>query len=132
MQTRDEKAWSPYLAGALTGLVIILSVLLSGKYFGVSTSFARSAGMIERMLSPDRFSSLEYFVKYAPKIDWQLMFVIGIGLGSFLSATTSQTFQLTAVPRMWEERFGSSRLKRALVALSGGAIAMFGARLAGG
>jgi hypothetical protein len=132
VQTHNEKAWSPYLAGALTGLVIVLSVFISGQYFGVSTTFARSAGMIGRFVSPERFSSLEYFVKYAPNINWQFMFVIGIGLGSFLSAATSHTFKLTAVPDMWEQRFGPSRLRRALFALSGGAIALFGARLAGG
>ena len=47
MKNLNGKVWSPYLAGALTGLVMILSVGISGKYFGVSTTFVRSAGMIE-------------------------------------------------------------------------------------
>lgn len=34
----------PYVAGALSGLVIVGSVWLTGKYAGASTSFVRGAG----------------------------------------------------------------------------------------
>jgi hypothetical protein len=32
------KYWNPYLAGACAGLVLVLSVWISGNYFGASTS----------------------------------------------------------------------------------------------
>jgi hypothetical protein len=37
-----------------------------------------------------------------------------------------------AVPPMWEARFGASRAKRGTMAVLGGAVLMFGARLADG
>ena len=132
VNTKEGKGWNPYVAGALTGLLMVLSVAFSGKLFGVSTTFARAAGMVEQVFDPGHVAVLEYFKKYAPKIDWQFMFVIGIVIGSFISATTSRTFHLQAVPDMWQRRFGSSRGMRAVVAFIGGTIALYGARLAGG
>lgn len=124
--------WNPYIAGALTGLLLVFSVWFTGKYVGASTTFVRSVGFIEKVFDSERVSKMEYFKKELPKIDWQFLFVIGIFFGSLLSSTTSGTFKLQAIPTMWEKRFGPSKFKRAIAAFSGGAIAMFGARLADG
>jgi uncharacterized protein len=133
MIQRENGAWSPYLAGALSGVVGILSVWIAGKYFGASTSFVRTAGMIEQIFGPERVAQMAYFIKVAPKIDWQWMFMIGILLGAFIAAVTSGSFRLQAVPDMWAERFGAQSIgKRAVFAFIGGAVAMFGARLADG
>jgi hypothetical protein len=131
--TKDKDGgWNPYLAGALVGLLMILSVVVTGKYFGASTTFVRSAGFIEKALNPERVGKMEYFIKEVPKIDWQWMFVAGIFFGSFIASKTSKSFSIQAVPTMWEGRFGPERGKRAIVAFLGGAVAMFGARLADG
>jgi uncharacterized protein len=133
MKQRENGAWSPYLAGALSGVVGILSVWIAGKYFGASTSFVRTAGMIEQIFGPERVAQMAYFIKVAPKIDWQWMFMIGILLGAFIAAVTSGSFRLQALPDMWAERFGAQSIgKRAVFAFIGGAVAMFGARLADG
>ncbi len=126
------RGWNPYLAGSLTGLVIILSAWNAERYFGASSCFVRSAAMIEQLFSAGRVAGMDYFKRFAPVIDWQWMFVIGILIGSFVSSITSGSFKLQAVPDMWKERFGEGRLKRGLAAFSGGIILMFGARLAGG
>ena len=131
MQQKDN-AWNPYLAGGLAGLLIVLSVWLTGKYFGASTSMVRSAGMIEQLFSPEHVAQLKYFIKETPKIEWQWMFVFGIFIGALISAVTSGSFKVQAVPDMWQQRFGSAPLPRGLAAFSGGVIAIFGARLAGG
>ena len=133
MQNQEkDKGWSPYLAGALTGVVMILSVWFAGKYFGASTTFVRTAGMIEKIFNAERVAKMEYFIQEAPKIDWQWMFVVGILIGSFIAARTSASFQWQAVPDMWQSRFGASPVKRGGVAFVGGLVAMFGARLADG
>lgn len=132
MNNRADDGWSPYLAGALSGVVLIVSVLIAGKYFGASTSFVRSAGLIEKIFSPERVSQIAYFQSKTPKIDWQWMFVVGILLGSLISSVTSASFRWQAVPDMWKSRFGTSVGKRAIVAFLGAVVAMFGARLAGG
>ncbi len=132
MGTKEDKGWSPYLAGALSGLVIILSAWSAGQYFGSSTCFVRTAGMIEQLFSSKRVARMDYFVRFMPQIDWQWMFVAGILIGAFISSITSGSFQLRAVPDMWAARFGSSAFKRGVVAFAGGIILMVGARIAGG
>jgi hypothetical protein len=132
MSGTPGKGWNPYLAGALTGLVMIFSIWLTDKYFGASTTFVRTAAMLESLAAPERVAGMPYYVKNAPKFDWQWLFVAGIFLGALLSAKLFNDFRLEAVPPMWQERFGPGRWKRGLVALAGGAVAMFGARLADG
>ncbi|SHJ85258.1 hypothetical protein SAMN02745216_02388 [Desulfatibacillum alkenivorans DSM 16219] len=128
----EKKYWSPYLAGACAGLVLVLSVWFTGKYFGASTSFVRSVGLLENAISPERVSQMDYFIKTTPKIEWQWMFVFGIFIGSLLASRLSGTFKMQAVPEMWRNRFGPRISTRAIVAFLGGLVAMFGARLAGG
>jgi len=132
MTQEEGKGWNPYIAGALTGLLLIFSVWFTGKYVGVSTTFVRSAGYIEQVFDADRVSQMAYFKKEMPKIDWQFLFVVGIFVGALVSSTTSRSFRSEAVPARWAGRFGSSVSKRAVAAFIGGTIAMFGARLADG
>ena len=124
--------WSPYVAGALIGVVSWFSVLTAGKYLGVSTTFVRTIGMIESILTAERVASLPYFMKEKPIVDWQWMEALGILIGAFIAAKLSGDFQVRFVPHMWEKRFGPSRLKRWGVAFLGGMISMFGARMADG
>ncbi len=127
-----KKQWSPYFAGALTGVVIILSVWIAGQYFGASTSFVRTAGIIENTISADKVARIDYYQRVAPRLDWQWFFVAGILIGSLISAVSGGTFKWQAVPDMWRSRFGNTPLKRGLTAFAGGTILMFGARMADG
>ncbi len=134
----DDGGWSPYLAGALVGLLAIASVLatthLLGKtsYLGASTTFVRAAGFVERAVSPEHVASNEYYAETKVRVDWQFMLVVGIVLGALISSAMDGSFRLEGVPPTWEERFGPSIGKRAAAALIGGAVAMVGARLADG
>jgi len=132
MNDKNNGGWSPYLAGALTGGVIILSALIAGNYFGASTCFVRVSGYIEQLFSPARVEGITYFKWFSPKVDWQVMMVLGILIGSFISSKQDGSFQIKSVPDMWSARFGSSPVKRGAFAFLGGIILMFGARLAGG
>lgn len=132
MNVLREKTWSPYAAGALAGLLLILSVVITGKYFGASTTFVRAAGLIEQTVAPDKVAGMEYFIKEKVKIDWQFLFVVGVLFGSLASAWLSGEKKAVAVPKMWEGRFGPSRARRWIAAFLGGTVAMFGARLADG
>ncbi len=131
-KNQEPEGWNPYIAGALTGLLLVFSVWFTGKYVGASTTFVRSAGYIEKIFDAGRVAKMEYFIKEMPKIDWQFLFVVGIFFGSLISSTTSKSFRWQGVPAMWEARFGANKAKRAVIAFFGGAIAMFGARLADG
>ena len=129
----NDGGWSPYLAGGLSGIVSILSVWIAGHYLGASTTFVRTVGLFEEFVSPERVAQMEYFIKTTPKIDWQWMFVVGIFIGALIAAVSSKSFKWQGLPDLWQQRFGSeSRGKRAVFAFTGGAIAMYGARLADG
>lgn len=133
-----DGGWSPYLAGALLGVLAIVSVYattqLMGKtnYLGASTTFVRAAGLLERTVAPERVAENEYFTKEKVRVDWQFMLVLGIFIGSLLASTTDGSFKMESVPPVWRERFGSSIGKRAAGALFGGMVAMVGARMADG
>lgn len=132
MSREQGKSWSPYVAGALSGLVSIGSVYFADKYLGASTTFVRTAGIIEQQFAPEKVKTMEYFIKEKPIVDWQTLFVAGIFVGAFFAALMFNDFKKQAVPPMWEKRFGPSIGKRAVFAFLGGAVAMFGARLADG
>ncbi|MEQ8163537.1 MAG: YeeE/YedE thiosulfate transporter family protein, partial [Smithellaceae bacterium] len=85
-----QKKWSPYIAGALAGLLLVLSVYLTGKYFGASTTFVRASGFIEQTVAPEKVAEMAYFIKEKVKVDWQFLFVVGVFFGSLLSAWTSR------------------------------------------
>jgi uncharacterized membrane protein YedE/YeeE len=132
MSQSGSKPWNPYLAGALTGLLMVASVWVSGKYFGASTTFVRATGMIESVAAPERVRSMAYFLKEAPKVDWQFMFLAGILLGSLAASLASRTFKVAPVPDSWSGRFGPAVRPRAVAGFLGGVLAMYGARLADG
>ena len=100
--SNDGKPWSPYLAGALAGLVSIGSVWFAGKYFGASTTFVKTAGMVEQLFSPERVAQMEYFVKNAPGVDWQSMFLVGIFAGALIASLSDGSFRLQKLPPLWE------------------------------
>jgi hypothetical protein len=132
MNILKRREWSPYLAGAMIGVVSWFSVITTGKYLGVSTTFVRSIGMIESIFAQDRVTALPYFLKEEPVIDWQWMEVLGILIGAFIASKLSGDFKKRFIPPMWERHFGPSRFKRWVIAFFGGIILMFGARMADG
>jgi glycerol uptake facilitator-like aquaporin len=132
MKVMTRRGWSPYIAGGLVGVLLVMSVFLTGKYFGASTTFVRTAGMIEQAVAPEHAAGQEYYQKEKIKIEWQWMFVAGIFFGALAAAAFTKDFKSTPVPPMWESRFGSSKAKRWIAAFLGGIVLMFGARMADG
>ena len=134
----EDGGWSPYLAGALLGLLAIASVYAStqwlGKtnYLGASTTFVRAAGLLERTVAPEHVAANEYFTKEKVRVDWQFMLVLGIFMGALISSASGKSFKWEDVPPTWDKRFGPSAGKRAAGAFLGGIVAMVGARMADG
>ncbi len=133
-----RKNWNPYVAGALVGVLAVLSVVLTTKfigkpkYLGASTTFVRVTGLIEKTFAPKYVEENKYFKSKKVKIDWQAMLVFGIFFGALVSSLVDGSFKSEKLPPMWQEKFGDNRLKRGVVSFVGGLIAMFGVRLAGG
>ncbi len=131
MDWLKKESWSPYVGGAIIGFLSWIAFLTVAP-LGASTSYVRTSGMIENIFASDHVRILPYFIKEAPVIDWQWMFVIGVLIGAFISARLSGTLYKRFVPVMWEERFGGNRVRRWLFAFFGGVILMFGTRMADG
>ena len=131
-------SWRPYVAGALVGVLATLSVFVSTKvldkpkYLGASTTFVRAAGMVERAVAPGHVARNDYYQKEKPTFDWQFMLVVGILIGAFGASLVDGSFPMGALPPTWCRTFGNKVSARAVGAVLGGIVAMFGARLAGG
>ncbi|HCU37226.1 MAG TPA: hypothetical protein DGT21_17840 [Armatimonadetes bacterium] len=124
--------WSPYLAGALIGVLSWLSFYLVGKPIGTSTTYVRVFGMLARLVAPRTVAENEYMRETGIKVEWQMLVVFGVLLGGLVSALAAGTFGLRWVPDFWTATFGAAIWPRLMVALFGGFLVGFGARWADG
>jgi len=126
--------WNPYLVGALIGVLSILTFTLADKPIGISTGIAQASGACAMpVIGADGVATNAYWAKKAvPAWDYGSLFVLGSFFGALVSALVSGSFKLESVPPLWRERFGPSVGKRFLAAFLGGAVIIFGARLADG
>lgn len=128
----EGAAWSPYLVGALIGVLSMATFYFSDKPLGISTSYARLAGLVGNLFSKGHTETLKFYQDKKPKIEWEVMLLFGVILGAFIAAYTGGEIAAAWVPALWQERFGPDVSLRWGVAFLGGAIMAYGARLAGG
>jgi len=128
-----RESWSPYIVGAGIGIVSWLAFFLVDKPMGMSTEISKFSGWLASLfVGMDAVAENAYWAKKMPKFGYSTVFLIFTALGSFISAVSSKSFRIEKVPTVWQERFGGSVAKRYIMAFIGGAILLFGARLAGG
>ncbi|MBA3975444.1 MAG: hypothetical protein C0504_14660 [Candidatus Solibacter sp.] len=132
MSVLNKKRWSPYLAGTLLGVLSWFAFLTAGQPLGVSSTFVRTAGMLESTVAPGHVQSNDYFKAAKVKLDWEWMITLGILIGAFASSRMSKEAPGESVPALWASRFGPSPARRMIGAFLGGVLLIFGARLAGG
>jgi uncharacterized protein len=124
--------WSPYAAGIGIGVLSWLTFLLSDNTLGASGSYAKTAGMIEKLFRGRKVEEKTYYREHPPEVGWGWMLLIGLVIGSFISAWLSGDFRFGMVPELWERHFGSSGLLRWLSAFAGGILLGIGSRWADG
>jgi uncharacterized membrane protein YedE/YeeE len=128
-----QERWNAYLVGAAIGVLSWIVFYLVDKPLGVTTSLTGIAGACATPLfGADAIGANAYFKKHLFAWDYGMLFLAGIALGGLGSAVLSGSFKAEIVPSVWRERFGPSAAKRMLAAFVGGALVMFGARLADG
>jgi hypothetical protein len=132
-----RKSWSPYVVGAAVGVLSWFALWSADHPLGITTAFENTAALVEKAAIPNFEQANEYYAAKAeegksPKIGWEWMLVLGVFLGALLSASLSGDRTREAVPEAWRRRFGGSVVKRLAAAFLGGALIMFGARLAQG
>ncbi len=124
--------WSPYVAGVVLGLVLILTFILVGNGVGASGTFARIAAAIGMQIAPETTQANHYLGRMVanganPFASWIVLEVVGIAIGALLAAASAGRFriQLDGAKKI-------GRNRRIALALAGGALAGFGSRLAAG
>jgi len=132
MEFLTEVRWSPYVAGIGIGILSWFSFLISRKPIACSTTFAKTSGMIEKLFRGKKVDLKPYYQKEKLVVDWQWMLVVGIVIGSLISALLSGDFHWQWIPSVWANAFGNNSLLRVIVALIGGIFLGFGARWSDG
>lgn len=128
-----QKQWSPYLAGALVGIVYIFSIAVAGIVPGASGAFENVGGLIATVVAPALASNTYFKFVMPPGISWEVIMLAGVIVGSFVSAKLSGAFKVSTVSDpQWRQVFGQSIWKRWAIAFVGGIILEYGAGVAGG
>jgi uncharacterized protein len=126
-------AWSPYVVGAGIGVLLWLTLAISKKPVGASSSYATAAGLIGKAVAPRHTAKLKYYADNPPRVNWEFLFVGATVLGALMAAWHGGELTQRWLPPMWADRFGEGSLwLRGLVGTLGGVLMAFGARLAGG
>lgn len=119
------------ILGMSFGLVSIASILLYGP-IGVSGTYPRFIGAIWRAIAPASAAANPYLVKMGSLITPETMLVVGLLIGGFLAARVGRAGAAPAPAVELVHRGETTTRRRYLDAFLGGALLLFGARLAGG
>ncbi len=124
---------SPYLAGVGLGVLSWAAFAVAKDPLGVTTALSRVGQPVAAtFLGAEAVAKNAYWSPMPFAWDYGVLFLVGLMAGAFASSLATRTFRLEFVPRFWRERFGPSFLKQCLGSFFGGAMLMYGARLAGG
>jgi hypothetical protein len=123
---------NPYLMGVLLGIVLLFTFYTMGRGLGSSATFARIGAAAVQTVAPEHAQTNDYLSQYvkggqSPLLAWLVFLTLGAGLGGLLSAFMAKRIQgevargpsIGASGRLW-------------LAVGGGALSGFAARLAQG
>jgi len=134
MPSLNDRAWSPYVAGIVIGLLQIPAFLLIETALGASSSYVTVGGLIASWMDPS-LTGIDYVARHVAatgKNWWQVALVIGVAVGALLSSRLSGA-RRKAISPIWTGALGtSSPTLRYAVAFLAGFVMLFGARLADG
>lgn len=125
--------WNPYLVGVGIGVLSWAAFAIADKPIGVTTALSQCSGVVARpIIGSEGVRANAYWARNPPAWDYGTLFLFGIALGSLVAAAASRDLKIEVVPAVWRERFGWSPGGRLLAAFVGGALVMYGARMADG
>lgn len=132
--TLREASRSPYAVGTAIGLLNVLAFATADRGLGVTTAFENAAALTARRFAPNALRTNSYVQARdeTPKIDWESFLVLGVLGGSYLASRASEAGTKPSPLERWRQRRATPSAKRSAVAFLGGAIMMFGARMAKG
>jgi len=129
----SKELWSPYAAGALLGVVGILTVALSNSLLGASGGFENLAGLVGKAIAPTAFNNVYFNFVMPPGITWQVILLVGVFFGGMVGALSAGKLHWSWMPEVqWARVFGERRWVRWGLAFSGAIVLEYGAGIAGG
>ncbi len=57
------ETWSPYVAGAMIGLLNCIAIVISDSFIGCSSAFSNSSGMLEKLICGQAAVQKTYYKK---------------------------------------------------------------------
>ena len=129
--TKEQNYWSPYLAGLVIGLTLILTYYVMGHGLGASGAYTQLSARMLQAEAPRHAAKNVYLKNYLQLgslfHSWIVIEMFGVLLGGFLGALTARRFhfEIERGPKIGE-------VDRLLFALGGGISVGFGSRLAQG
>lgn len=133
MFSLTSRAWSPYTAGVVVGLLQIPAFYFLGTALGTSSSYVTISANLAAFVDPS-ITQIKYAANHmsGAKNWWQVALIAGIVLGAFISSRLSGTPRWGASP-VWAKAMGAhSPARRHMMAFLGGFFMVLGARIADG
>ncbi len=134
MPSLTDRAWSPYVAGIVIGLLQVPAFLIIETALGASSSYVTVGGLVGSWIDPS-IVHIDYVARHVAttaKNWWQVALVGGIAIGALLSMKLSGT-RRQAISPIWSRALGSSSPGlRYAVAFGAGFLMLIGARIADG
>ncbi|MBZ0202962.1 MAG: YeeE/YedE family protein [Ignavibacteria bacterium] len=129
----NTKYMNPYLAGFFLGLLLLVTIFITGRGLGASGAFKSAIVAAVETAAPVHASDTKYYVEYmgehdgSPLKNWLVFEVIGVIAGAFISGLVSNRLKFTL------DKSGRTTTKvRIIGALLGGLLFGFGSQLARG
>lgn len=113
--------WPWWFSGVIIGLIVPLLYLVSGKGFGVSTSFQELGALCCKFKGPEYLSKFDWRAGL-----WTLVFAAGIVIGGWVAVNLLSDQPIAFLPETFHSPSGVVKL------LVGGILIGFGTRYAGG
>jgi uncharacterized protein len=126
----NTKYMNPYLAGVALGLLLLATIVVTGRGLGASGAYRNAATAIVVATNPAHGTGNDFYHHdegVSPLKTWLVFEVIGVILGGFLSGVVSDRLKVFT-----ERPAHVSSRTRLIGALAGGALFGVGAQLARG
>lgn len=129
----NSKYMNPYMAGVLLGLVLLVTIYITGRGLGASGAVKSSVVAAVQTVAPAHANNTHFYKEYGeehpgnPMKNWLVFELIGVIIGAFISGLISNRLQLKLeVPEK------STTKARVVAATFGGLLFGLGAQLGRG
>ena len=112
----------PLVSALLLAVLNTFLFIMFGRPWGIGGGETKIVALVEDLIAPTHVSANLHFQTFTPQVNWFVMMIIGIVVGSFISAKIGNDFKI----RMPQER------KWLVYTFIGGMLMGFGERIGNG